>query len=81
MVGWRLVDGDGGKRIHCLWKVRDYGCGVQLITRIYGVAEAAGHFPNLHLEQPNQVRAELWTNSIGGYTKFSFVHIGVLFPC
>ncbi|CAL9202322.1 unnamed protein product [Musa hybrid cultivar] len=73
VVGWRLVDGDGGKRIQCLWKVRDYGCGVQLITRIYRVAEAAGHFPNLHLEQPSQVRAELWTNSIGGLSMNDFI--------
>lgn len=60
------MDGEGGMRIQCLWKVRNYGCGVELITRIYHVAEAAGHFPNLHLEQANQVRAELWTASIGG---------------
>ncbi|OVA16195.1 hypothetical protein BVC80_957g5 [Macleaya cordata] len=32
---------------------------------IFSVDEAAGHYPNLHLEQPNQVRAELWTASIG----------------
>ncbi|XP_042422340.1 probable pterin-4-alpha-carbinolamine dehydratase, chloroplastic [Zingiber officinale] len=74
VVGWRLVDGEGGMRIQCLWKVRDYRCGVELITRIYHVAEAAGHcFPNLHLEQPNQVRAELWTASIGGLTTNDFI--------
>ncbi|KAK6936447.1 hypothetical protein RJ641_033477 [Dillenia turbinata] len=46
----------------------------QLLRKVVGwrlldedeVAEAAEHFPNLHLEQPNQVRAELWTASIGG---------------
>lgn len=27
--------------------------------------EATGHLPTLHLEEPNQVRAELWTESIG----------------
>ncbi|ONI24896.1 hypothetical protein PRUPE_2G268000 [Prunus persica] len=35
--------------------------------------EAAGHFPNLHLEQPNQVRAELWTSSIGGLSMNDFI--------
>ncbi|KAI5346749.1 hypothetical protein L3X38_014628 [Prunus dulcis] len=35
--------------------------------------EAAGHFPNLHLEQPNQVRAELWTSSMGGLSMNDFI--------
>ncbi|XP_074562182.1 putative pterin-4-alpha-carbinolamine dehydratase, chloroplastic [Curcuma longa] len=73
VVGWRLVDGEGRMRIQCLWKVRDYGCGVELITRIYHVAEAAGHYPNLLLEQPNQVRAELWTASVGGLSTNDFI--------
>ncbi|WOL10483.1 hypothetical protein Cni_G19240 [Canna indica] len=73
VVAWRLVDGAGGRRLQCLWKVRDYGCGVELISRIHSVAEAAGHFPNLHLEQPNQVRAELWTPSIGGLSMNDFI--------
>ncbi|OVA11583.1 Transcriptional coactivator/pterin dehydratase [Macleaya cordata] len=65
VVGGRLVDDAGGLRLQCLWKLRDFKCGIELINRIFNVAEAAGHYPNLHLEQPNQVRAELWTASIG----------------
>ncbi|CAN6565226.1 unnamed protein product [Malus baccata var. baccata] len=65
VVGWRLIVGEGGLKLQCLWKLRDYQCGVELINRIYKVVDSAGHFPNLHLEQPNQVRAELWTSSIG----------------
>lgn len=65
MVGWRLLDEEGGLKLRCLWKLRDFKCGVELINRIYEVAEAAGQYPILHLEQPNQVRAELWTASIG----------------
>jgi len=64
-VGWRLVNEEGGQKLQCLWKLRDFKCGVELINRISKVAEAAGHFPNICLEQPNQVRAELWTTSIG----------------
>lgn len=60
-----MIVGEGGLKLQCLWKLRDYQCGVELINRVYKVTEAAGHFPNLHLEQPNQVRAELWTSSIG----------------
>ncbi|KAG1354335.1 putative pterin-4-alpha-carbinolamine dehydratase, chloroplastic [Cocos nucifera] len=73
VVGWRLVEDDGGPKLQCLWRVRDYGCGVELISRIYKVAEAAGHYPNLHLEQPNQLRAELWTSSIGGLSMNDFI--------
>ncbi|KAL6980947.1 Alpha subunit of the F1 sector of mitochondrial F1F0 ATP synthase [Sarracenia purpurea var. burkii] len=65
VVGWRLLDEQGGPRLQCLWKLRDFKCGVQLINRIYKVVEGTAHFPNLHLEQSNQVRAELWTASIG----------------
>ncbi|XP_008794861.1 probable pterin-4-alpha-carbinolamine dehydratase, chloroplastic [Phoenix dactylifera] len=73
VVGWRLVEDDGEAKLQCLWRVRDYGCGVELITRIYKVAEAAGHYPNLHLEPPNQVRVELWTSSIGGLSMNDFI--------
>ncbi|KAH7659208.1 Pterin 4 alpha carbinolamine dehydratase protein [Dioscorea alata] len=73
VVGWRLVDGDGGTRLQCLWKARDYGCGIELINRIYRVVDEAGHYPDLHLEQPNQVRAELWTASIGGLSLNDFI--------
>jgi 4a-hydroxytetrahydrobiopterin dehydratase len=59
------VNEDGVLKIRCLWKLRDFKCGVELINRISNVVESAGHFPNIHIEQPNQVRAELWTTSIG----------------
>ncbi|KAK9271534.1 hypothetical protein L1049_001894 [Liquidambar formosana] len=73
IIGWRLLHEEGGLRLQCLWKLRDFKCGVELINRIYKVVEATGHFPNLHLEQPNQVRAELWTASIGGLSMNDFI--------
>ncbi|KAH7853643.1 hypothetical protein Vadar_005039 [Vaccinium darrowii] len=73
VVGWRLLDEQGGLRLQCLWKLRDFKCGVELINRIHEVVEVTGHFPNLHLEQPNQVRAELWTASIGGLSMNDFI--------
>ncbi|ESW17446.1 hypothetical protein PHAVU_007G240500 [Phaseolus vulgaris] len=73
VVGWRLVNEEGGHKLRCLWKLRDFKCGVELINRISKVAEAAGHFPNIYLEQPNQVRAELWTTSIGGLSMNDFI--------
>ncbi|KAJ9140062.1 hypothetical protein P3X46_030749 [Hevea brasiliensis] len=73
VVGWRLLDEEDGLKLQCLWKLRDFKCGVELINRIYKVTESSGHFPNLHLEQTNQVRAELWTSSIGGLSMNDFI--------
>ncbi|KAK4280011.1 hypothetical protein QN277_011696 [Acacia crassicarpa] len=73
IVGWRLLNEEGGIKLQCLWKVRDFKCGVELINRILKVTEASGHFPSLHLELPNQVRAELWTASIGGLSMNDFI--------
>ncbi|XP_061341490.1 probable pterin-4-alpha-carbinolamine dehydratase, chloroplastic [Gastrolobium bilobum] len=73
VLGWRLMHEESGLKLQCLWKLRDFKCGVELINRISKVAEAAGHFPNIHLEQPNQVRAELWTASIGGLSMNDFI--------
>ncbi|XVF08552.1 hypothetical protein REPUB_Repub07fG0013000 [Reevesia pubescens] len=73
VVGWRLLEEEGGLKLQCLWKLRDFKCGVELINRIYKAIEATGHFPNLHLQEPNQVRAELWTASIGGLSLNDFI--------
>ncbi|KAI4324886.1 hypothetical protein MLD38_030330 [Melastoma candidum] len=73
VVGWRLLDEEGGLKLQCLWKLRDFKCGVELVNRIFKVVEATGHYPSLHLEQPDQVRAELWTSSIGGLSMNDFI--------
>ncbi|CAA3022945.1 pterin-4-alpha-carbinolamine dehydratase [Olea europaea subsp. europaea] len=73
VVGWRLVHEEGGIKLQGLWKLRDFKCAVELINRICRVVEPTGHFPTLHLEQPNQVRAELWTASIGGLSMNDFI--------
>lgn len=65
IVGWRIVNEEGGLKLHGLWKVRDEKCGQELIDRINRAVESTGHLPTLHLEPPKQVRAELWTSSIG----------------
>ncbi|XP_062092266.1 probable pterin-4-alpha-carbinolamine dehydratase, chloroplastic [Humulus lupulus] len=73
VIGWRLVKEEGNLKLQCLWKLRDYQCGIELINRIYKVVESTGHFPNLHLEQPSQIRAVLWTSSIGGLSMNDFI--------
>ncbi|KAJ6882664.1 pterin-4-alpha-carbinolamine dehydratase [Populus alba x Populus x berolinensis] len=72
-LGWRLLDEESGLKLQCLWKLRDFKCGVELVNRIYKATESCGHFPNVHLEQPNQVRAELWTASLGGLSLNDFI--------
>ncbi|KAJ4952137.1 hypothetical protein NE237_028969 [Protea cynaroides] len=73
VIGWRLIEEERSLRLQCLWKLRDFKCGVELINRIYKAVEATGHYPNLHLEQANQVRAELQTASIGGLSMNDFI--------
>ncbi|CAI9090320.1 OLC1v1025070C1 [Oldenlandia corymbosa var. corymbosa] len=73
VVGWRLINEEGGLKLQCLWKLRDFHSGIELINRIHKAVEDTGHFPNLHLEQPNQLRAELWTSSIGGLSLNDFI--------
>lgn len=84
VVGWRVFEEEqeqeqeqgGNKRvlkIRCVWKLKDYRCGAELISRIARVSEEAGHFPVMHLERNNQVRAELWTEEIGGLSLNDFI--------
>uniref|UniRef100_A0A7C9DNN4 4a-hydroxytetrahydrobiopterin dehydratase n=1 Tax=Opuntia streptacantha TaxID=393608 RepID=A0A7C9DNN4_OPUST len=78
VVGWRLIeeeeeDGKTVLKLRCMWKLRDFQCGAELIARIARVAQEAGHFPVMHLERNNQVRAELWTDEIGGLSLNDFI--------
>ncbi|RZC86553.1 hypothetical protein C5167_029907 [Papaver somniferum] len=52
---------------------KDYKSGIELINRIYNVASTTGYYPDLHLEQPNQVRAQIYTPSIGGLSMNDFI--------
>lgn len=46
--------------------MRDTNCAEVLISRINRAIESTGHVPTLRIEEePNQVRAELWSSSIG----------------
>ncbi|KAK4433437.1 putative pterin-4-alpha-carbinolamine dehydratase, chloroplastic [Sesamum alatum] len=73
VVGWKIVHEEGGLKLQGLWKVRDTKCGEELINRITKAVESTGHLPSLHLDAPNQVRAELWTSSIGGLSINDFI--------
>lgn len=73
ILGWKLLNEDGVLKLQCLWRVRDQNSGVELVNRIQRVTESGGHFPSVHVEDGNQVRAELWTASIGGLSMNDFI--------
>ncbi|XP_010536564.1 PREDICTED: uncharacterized protein LOC104811545 [Tarenaya hassleriana] len=73
VLGWRLLEEEGGLKMQTTWKVRDSACGAELMNRIQKVAEAAGHCPALQFHEPNQVQAILWTSSIGGLSMNDFI--------
>ncbi|ERN15487.1 uncharacterized protein LOC18443776 [Amborella trichopoda] len=76
IVGWRFVEGEGGFRLQCEWKVNHSEAGFELINRITKVAEAAGHYPLPflnHHQDSNKVCAELWTDYIGGLSMNDFI--------
>ncbi|KZV28577.1 hypothetical protein F511_38689 [Dorcoceras hygrometricum] len=73
VVGWRIVHEEGSFRLQCLWKVRDTNCAEVLVSRINRAVESTGHFPTIHIEEPTQVRATLWTSSIGGLSRNDFI--------
>ncbi|PIN26913.1 Pterin carbinolamine dehydratase PCBD/dimerization cofactor of HNF1 [Handroanthus impetiginosus] len=62
VVGWRLVNEEGVLKLQGLWKVRDAKS-----------VESTGHLPTLHFDAPYQVKAELWTSSIGGLSLNDFI--------
>ncbi|KAK1436866.1 hypothetical protein QVD17_02650 [Tagetes erecta] len=74
VVGWKLVNENGTLKLQCLWKLKDHDCGVELLNRISNAIGSTSHFSNVHLEQnSNQVKAELWTSSIGGLSMNDFI--------
>eukprot|EP01018_Ginkgo_biloba_P007493 Gb_11396 [translate_table: standard] len=73
VVGWRIEEENDRLMLQCLWKVKDFAAGIELFNRVATVAEAAGHHPDLHLEEGNRVRAQICTHSIGGLSLNDFI--------
>ncbi|KAG6545052.1 hypothetical protein Mapa_013746 [Marchantia paleacea] len=73
VVGWRLISTEKGLKIFCEWNLKDFGSGVTLIDRIAVVASSEEHYPELHLERGNKVRAEISSQSIGGLSENDFI--------
>ncbi|KAI7749328.1 hypothetical protein M8C21_023663 [Ambrosia artemisiifolia] len=73
VIGWKLVNEDEILKLQCLWKLRDSACAEELINRINKAVESTGHLPTINHIQSNQVKAELWTSSIGGLGMNDFI--------
>ncbi|CAD7704124.1 unnamed protein product [Ostreobium quekettii] len=72
--GWKVIkDSEGRDRIRTEWKVKSFVHGLECFKRIAEVAEEQNHHPDLHLENWNTVRLELWTHSVGGLTENDFI--------
>lgn len=71
--GWDLVNDDGKLKLKKSWKVKNFVKGIEFFKTIADIAEAEGHHPNLHLENWNDVRMEIWTHAIGGLTENDFI--------
>ncbi|KAH7434199.1 hypothetical protein KP509_06G005300 [Ceratopteris richardii] len=71
--GWDLVKENGQLLLRKSWKVKNFLKGIELFQKIADIAETEGHHPNLHLENWNQVRVEIWTHTIGGLTENDFI--------
>lgn len=53
--------------------MKNFVKGLEVFERIAAVAEEQRHHPDLHLEEYNKVRAELWSHSAGGLTENDFI--------
>ncbi|KAM0926229.1 hypothetical protein ACQ4PT_003371 [Festuca glaucescens] len=82
VVGWRLLfpcthdNEDELLKLECVWKVKDQACGEELVSRITRALEgdAGGYVPEkLGFEAPNQVRAQLYSTSLGGLSVNDFI--------
>ena len=59
------MEEEGVLRIQGVWKLKDERSAEELVGRILAVTEPLGHGLTLRVDPPNQVVAELWTDSIG----------------
>ncbi|XP_047089166.1 probable pterin-4-alpha-carbinolamine dehydratase, chloroplastic [Lolium rigidum] len=84
VVGWRLLfpcthdNQDDLLKLECVWKVKDQACGEELVSRITRALESGagcgGYVPaKLGFEAPNQVRAQLYSTSLGGLSVNDFI--------
>ncbi|MCO5551738.1 hypothetical protein L7F22_005242 [Adiantum nelumboides] len=66
---------DMGTLHYCLGiQLKDHTSGLELLRRLLEVTDAEGRFLKLNLdEQTHTLRAELWTESIGGLCENDFI--------
>jgi 4a-hydroxytetrahydrobiopterin dehydratase len=71
--GWALQEVNGQLQLEKSWKVKNFVKGLEFIKSIGDVAESEGHHPDLHLVNWNDVKANIWTHSVGGLTENDFI--------
>eukprot|EP00271_Cylindrocystis_brebissonii_P008579 TRINITY_DN22970_c0_g1_i1.p1 TRINITY_DN22970_c0_g1~~TRINITY_DN22970_c0_g1_i1.p1 ORF type:complete len:251 (-),score=19.13 TRINITY_DN22970_c0_g1_i1:951-1703(-) len=73
VVGWKIADVDGTPRLRGEWKVTNFVAGLELFKRIAPLAETENHHPDLHLENWNRARVDIWSHTVGGLTMNDFI--------
>ncbi len=71
LPGWSLTE--DGKRIRKEWNVGNFLKGLAFFEKVGEIAEAAGHHPDLHLENYKDAAIEIWTHTLDGLSENDFI--------
>lgn len=69
---WQIVEVDGIKRLHRVFKLKDYSRAVEITNKIAVIAEAEDHHPLIILEW-GRVTVQWWTHVVKGLHKNDFI--------
>ena len=68
-LGWEAVD---EKKIHRVFRFRDFKEGLDFVNLVGDLAESEGHHPDVYLCW-GKVEITLWTHKAGGLTENDFI--------
>ncbi len=69
---WRVVEGDGVKRLERVFRFDDFAQALAFTNRVGEQAEEEGHHPAL-LTEWGKVTVTWWTHKIGGLHRNDFI--------
>ena len=67
--GWEVLE---NKKIHKLFKFKDFKEAMIFVNKIADLAESEGHHPDITIHY-NKVDIVIWTHSIGGLSENDFI--------
>ncbi len=69
---WELTEGDGVKRLHRIYKFRNFAGAMAFAHEVAEAAEEEGHHPRIVLEW-GRVGVDWWTHKIKGLHRNYFI--------